>query len=247
VKQLRQLKALVMAVFAAAVLSGCTGGGSSSRPSGEQPNSSRLPTETASQMAATLEAATQELGQCGMTFGTPLYAATTDLQCSFDGRFVRLLAYRPPAAPPMAVPGLRDRTVLFGATWLVIASDVAQARAIRAVLGGRLYLTPVLVATDRVALLGRARVSRPTGSTVRFRIGVHNPMDGSAVLACHARGLSADGTILFREQPTTTDGLRLRFEARSRGKLSGTAHLLRPGGVARIISWCVAHPVTQPE
>jgi hypothetical protein len=236
-----------MAVSAAAVLSGYTGGGSSSQRSGGPPNPSRLRTETASQMAATLEAATQNLGECGMTIGPPMYQATTELECSFDGRFAHFLAYRPPAAPPVAVSGLRDRAVLFGPTWLVIASDVPQARAIRAVLGGRHLLTPVLVATDRVTLLGRARVSRPTGSTVRFRIGVHNPIDRSAVLACRARGLSADETILFREQPTTTDGLRLRFEPRSRGELSGTAHLLRPGGVARIISWCVAHPVTQPE
>jgi len=243
--QSRHATTLAIALAAAAALSGCTGG--PSPRTGEEPNASRPSAETASQLTATLRAATTGLGKCILPIGDSPYGANTDLQCSFDGKFVRFLSFTSPAAPPTAVPKLWDRTVLFGPTWLVIASDVPEARAIQAVLGGRLYLTPVLVAAGRVTLTAPTQVSRPAGSAVRFRVNVRNPMDPSAVLACHARGLSADDKVLFREQPTTADGLRRPLGPRAKGGLSGIAHLERPGAVARVISWCTARPVTQPR
>ncbi len=201
---------------------------------------------TASQLTRTLQDAAAGLRNCGAPIGLSPYGASGDLQCVFDGKFVRLLSFAPPAAAPTTVHKLWDRTVVFGPTWIVIAADLAQAQTIQRVIGGRLYLTPVLTLPPSVALSGPKR-SCPIGCVVRFRVGVQNPMDRSALLSCHARGLSNRDAVLFREPGTVADGLRRSLGPRAIAHLTGIAHLERAATVARVIAWCTARSLTQPQ
>jgi len=234
------LKTLAMGVALAALLSSCTG---SSPPA---PTGGGLTGETAPQLTTRVQQATQGLHDCVVPIGVS-YEASGDLQCVLDGKPVRFLSFAPPAVAPTAMPKLWDSTVLFGPTWIVIATDLAQAQTIQRVIGGRLYLTPVLVAPSSVTIVGPRPRSCPIGCAVRFRVGVRNPMDRSAVFSCHARGLSADGKVLFREPGIAAESVQRPTEAGAVAKLSGVGGTERLGTVAKVVAWCTAHPVTQPQ
>jgi hypothetical protein len=226
----------------AALLSSCTGG-SSPAPAGRG-----RAVETAVRLTTRVQQANLGLHDCAVPIGNMSpYEASDDLQCVLDGKPVRFLTFAPPTAAPTAVPKLWDRTVLFGPTWIVIATDLAQAQSIQRVIGGRLYLTPVLVAPRSVTLVGPRPRRCPIGCPVRFRVSVRNPMDRPAVFSCHARGLSADGKVLFREPGIAAESVQPPTDAGAVAELSGVAHTERPGTVARVIAWCTARPLTQPQ
>jgi hypothetical protein len=224
----------------ATLLSSCTGGSSPA------PTGGGLTGETAAQLTTRVQQATQGLHDCVVPIGVS-YEASGDLQCVLDGKPVRFLTFAPPTAAPTAVPKLWDRTVLFGSTWIVIATDLAQAQSIQRVIGGRLYLTPVLVAPSSVTVVGPRPRSCPIGCAVRFRVSVRNPLNSQAVFSCHARGLSADGKVLFREPGIAAESVQPPTDAGAVAELSGVAHTERPGTVARVIAWCTARPLTQPQ
>jgi hypothetical protein len=238
-------KTLVIGLVWAALLSACTGSASPKRTISRGLH--HLAAENAAQLVATIQQGTPELYDCLVPLNVSPYGASGDLQCMFDGKPVRFLSFSPPATPPTAVPGLWNRTVLFAPTWLVIATSLSQAQAIQRIIGGRLYLTPVVVAPRSVKMVGSRPRSCPIGCLVRFRVSVRNPMDRQAVFSCHARGLSADGNVLFREPGIASEILQPPTDAGAVTQLSGVAHTERPGTVAKVIAWCTARPLTQPQ
>ena len=226
----------------ATYLSSCTGGPSPRPPAIRSP---LFRMQTAAELVATIQKTSQGLHGCSIPLGPTPYGASGDLQCMLDGKFVRL-SFTPHAAPT-TVSKLWGRAVLFGTDWFVIASDLGQVRTIQRVIGGRLYLMPVLVAPRSVTLVGPRPRSCPIGCPVRFRVSVRNPMDRQAVISCHARGLSADGKVLFREPSIALEGLQRPTDAGAVTQLVGVAQTEHPGIVAKVIAWCTARPVIQPQ
>ncbi len=145
----------------ATLLSSCTGGSSPA------PTGGGLAGETAAQLTTRVQQATQGLHDCVEPISMS-YEASGDLQCVLDGKPVRFLSFAPPTVAPTAMPKLWDSTVLFGPTWIVIATDLAQAQTIQRVIGGRLYLTPVLVAPSSVTVVGPRPRSCPSWAATPF-------------------------------------------------------------------------------
>jgi hypothetical protein len=207
------------------------------------PQSAAAESLSAAQLAAVLRGSPNALMGCSIPFGLSPYGATGDLQCTFDGKFVRLLSFDGSVRTPTSVPGLQDRTVVFGPSWIVIASDLAQAQTIQQLVGGRVFLTPVL--TSAQAFQHGPRRNCAAGCTVRYVVDVQNPMDRSAMLFRHAKAASTNHKVLFRQ--AGSDGLRRMLGPDAAARLDAVAHTDRPGTLAEINAWCVARPLVQPS
>jgi hypothetical protein len=237
------MRRFAVGVVVSALLASCTG------DSPPQPTPSHAPTQsvssirTADDLARAIRRATGQLKECGTTFGIPPLGATSNLQCTFQGKFVALLSFETAASTPTSAAGLRDRTVVFGPTWIVIAEALAQGRAIQTITGGRLVLMPALTAEPAVKLFP----PKPHSAKVTFRLGVRNPMDRPATVVCSTRGLSAEDKILFREDGSEADDLRRSFDAHERSSLTAEVPFDQPAMVTKIVAWCLARPATQPR
>jgi hypothetical protein len=234
-------KPVTFALVLTALVASCTGGlPPKPAPSHTQAQSvTRI--RTATDLADAVRRLTGQLKDCGVPFGPA--GGTGDLQCTFRGALVRFLSYDSTGVTPTNAAGLHNRTVVFGPTWMVIAETLAQGRAVRRIVGGRLVLTSVLTSEPTIRLLP----ATPDGGTVRFSLGVRNPMDRPATIVCSTRGLSADDKILFREAGREADDLRRSFAAHERSSLTAEVPFHLPAMVTKIVAWCLARPASQPR